>query len=199
MMVLLYRGTDVHCAEHGEDIGLKKGDQQFKCGHEDREHKGERRYRQTYSWTVLSEDENQAEEGKCDDVSRRYIGEKTNHQYEGAQENTKDFNGCQQKEDGLWNAGHHEHVFPVILVRTEGNDYEREERQCHRNADVARKIGSTWKHRNKSQQVSDPDEEENREQIRKELLVFMPDAGFDHLVTHKKYDRFDGVLETCRS
>ena len=196
---LLDGRTDVGSGQHREDEGLQECYQQFQRHHEQRQrYRSQDTYRGTRgAFSGIAEYKDQAYETQDYDVPGRDVGEKTQQQREGLQENTEDFDGRENENfQNCGNARHPERVFPEMSFRAERRNKEGQQRQHDGDGNVAGHVRAAGEEGYLANQVEAEDKKECRQQVRHIFFVFRADVGFSYLVADERVKRLDEILQT---
>ena len=199
MVTFFYRHAEVQRRKQREHVSLNEGYQQFEERHEDGKQHRQHRRAVAHRHVHLAEEEDEAEKADDDDVPCGDVGEQTNHQHERLDENAQQFDERHQRQRELEPPRHARRIddmHPVRFRGTEGGDEEGEQRQHHRDGDVAGYVGAEREERNQPHQVVDQDEEKERQQVGHEAVVLVADGWSGDVVAHEENHRLHPRLQS---
>src|SRR5215467_4913200 len=137
---------EIDAGEDGEDVGLQKGDQEFERGQRDR--KGERQHGADPAYeSKCAQHSDESGEDLKGDVPGQHVGEQAHAVRERTYEEREHLDKNDRRQDVAGDTFGHEHVEEAQAVLPEPvdeNGEEYEQRQCHRDDDVACHCEIVW-------------------------------------------------------
>ena len=179
--------------KEGKDESLQECHEQFDAVHENHESGGEDSHAITGSGRGFSKDEHKAHKRQDDDVARSDVRGQTNHQHDGLQEHSNDFDWNDDRHHKHRHAWRPEQVAPIVLVPIER--CQQEDERCHHRGDANRTcdVESAYKG-NQAQQVCKENEEKDRQQERQKLLrLLLSQTWHGDVVAHEDDERLQHV------
>ena len=143
VLMLLHGQRDEERTQHHEDKGLQECHQQFQKTHEYGKWYGHQGSFETSSeaFTCVAEDEDQAYQAEDNDVSGCDIGEQSDHEGEGLDENNENLNGHEDDLTPERNTRRPQDVHPVIFGSVHIGQNESEHRQGHGHCNISGQVG----------------------------------------------------------
>src|SRR5690349_4839168 len=183
-MMLMFRRclTNVKSREQCEHISLDRCDKDLDQADE--------QYDQcrAQSNPIAHKHERKRYQAQQHDVPCRNGNKQTNEQRNRFCKYSDDLHHQNNRTQNKWQSGRPENVAPVILITTDIGDNECYHRQCQRYSNIAGQIARTG---DKTEQIAEKYEEEQREKKGEIPFVAVTDIRFCNLVAHKKDYRFE--------
>lgn len=199
MMWLFDRRSNIRSRQSGEDERLDECHNQLDQVHKCRKQHSHNSSSHCSSYTVsiVTKDEHQSDQAQDDDVSRRDVGKKTNHQRKRLDEDSHDLHDGQNRLDKSGDARHPKDVLPIVAVSVDGREDEGQECQCHGNGQVACDVGTTREKWHQPNQVQNQHKEKQRHDVRLEpLVVFFSDHWNGYFVPDEYEERLHEGLQS---